>query len=628
MKKIMLGNEAVARGAFEAGVRVASGYPGTPSTEILEEVAKYDEIYTEWSVNEKVAMDVGIGASLGGVRSMVTMKHAGVNVASDPFVPIALMGINGGLVLFDSDDVGAISSPTEQDTRIYAKLFHVPMLEPSDSQEAKDFTVEAYKLSEMFDVPVYFRLTNGVSHSKGVVSLSGREEKVFPPFDKSSPKYRPQGGVHPTVMHDNGFKKLKKIEKFAEESALNRIEPGDSSIGIITSGICYQYAKEVLPFASFLKLGITYPLPVELIKRFASTVKELYVVEELEPFLEEQILAMGIPVKGSELRPHAGAISRETLFAMFAETLERFGRKAEKPRPLFPQVIKRFPTMCSGCLHLANYYAIRMLGRNIKDKETVVMGDIGCYSLGVAAPHNILACAFAMGSGISSAHGLSKALENRSDKIILSYLGDSTFLHAGIPSLLNALYNHSSITVVVANNGTTAMTGGQEHAGTGKTIKGGEGIDIDIGKICRSIGVPDIYEVDSYDYKQTYKALKSAVEFDGVSVVIASRPCCLFPKKSAGIPYEVLQEACTGCGNCLNIYCPSIMLSDQKTAKGKSKAMINTFTCNGCSLCSQICPSKAIKQVIDPVRPAEEKGKKAKPIKSSAAAPGKRGVKR
>jgi len=593
----MLGNEAIARGAYEAGVKVASGYPGTPSTEILEEIANYEEIYTEWSVNEKVAMDVAIGASLGGVRSMVTMKHAGVNVASDPFIPISLMGVNGGFVLVSSDDIGAVSSPTEQDTRIYAKLFHVPMLEPSDSQEAKDFTALAYTLSERFDVPFFLRTTNGVSHSKGVVRFAQRKEERLPPFDRLSPKFRPQGGIHPTVMHQNGFDRLRKIAKYAEKAKVNRIEWGDKKIGIISSGITYQYAREVLPFASFLKLGMTYPLSLELIKGFASRVKDLYVIEEAEPFLEEQIRAMGIKAKGSELRPHAGALSREMLTKIFSDTLKRFGKTPVKSMPPFPQVIKRFPTMCAGCLHLAMYYAIRMLRRKMKDKDIVVMGDIGCYSLGIAAPHNILGCAFAMGSGISSAHGLSRALDEGSNKIILSYIGDSTFLHAGISSLLNALYNGSNITVIIADNGTTAMTGGQEHAGTGKTIQGKDRFPVNLVDLCRALGVADLHEVDPYDYQKAYEALTRAVAFNGVSVVIATRPCCLFPKKLKEVPYRVLQEKCNGCGLCMTIYCPSIIVSDEKSEKGKSLAAIDSYSCVGCSFCAQVCPTHAIVQM-------------------------------
>jgi indolepyruvate ferredoxin oxidoreductase alpha subunit len=594
MKKIMLANEAVARGAYEAGVNVASGYPGTPSTEILEEIAHYDEIYTEWSVNEKVAMDVAIGASLAGSRSIVTMKHAGVNVASDPFVPIALMGVNAGLVLISSDDVGAVSSPTEQDTRIYAKLFHVPMLEPSDSQEAKDFTALAFDLSERFDVPFLVRLTNGVSHSKGIVRLSPRKEKSFAPFEPMSPKFRPQGGVHPTVMHNNGYQKLKTLQKYGDKAKVNRVEPGIKKVGIIASGIAYQYAKEVYPSASFLKLGMTYPLPERLIADFASSVKDLYVVEELEPFLEEQVRAMGIRVKGSELRPHAGGLSRETVTKMFSAVLSRPEQKKKGPMPPFPQVIKRFPTMCSGCLHLAFYYAIRMLRKSLKDREVIVMGDIGCYSLGIAAPHNILSCAFAMGSGISSAHGLTKGFGNGKGKAVLSYIGDSTFLHAGIPSLMNAIYNKSPITAIIANNHTTAMTGGQEHAGTGKTIQGNESFPVDIEAICRSIGVEDIHLVDPYDFKQTYEALRQAVDYEGVSVVLGSRPCWLFPKKISQPPLQVLTEKCIGCGSCLSIYCPSIVPSSEKTAKGKAKVSITALSCNGCGFCANVCTSGAI----------------------------------
>jgi indolepyruvate ferredoxin oxidoreductase alpha subunit len=457
--------------------------------------------------------------------------------------------------------------------------------------------VLAYTLSERFDVPFFLRTTNGVSHSKGIVRFSQRKEKVLPPFDPLSPKFRPQGGIHPIVLHQNGFERLKRMEKYAEKAKINRIEWGDRKIGIISSGITYQYAKEVLPFASFLKLGMTYPLPHELIKFFAAKIEELYIIEEMEPFLEEQIRAMGIKAKGSELRPHAGGLSREMLTEIFSGTLKRFGQKSVKSIPPFPQVIKRFPTMCSGCLHLAIYYAIRRLRQKMKDKDVVVMGDIGCYSLGIAAPHSILGCAFAMGSGISSAHGLSKALNGGSNKVVLSYIGDSTFLHAGISSLLNALYNESNITAIIADNGTTAMTGGQEHAGTGKTIQEKERIPVNLRELCQSLGVTDLYEVDPYDYQRTYEALTRAVAFKGVSVVIAKRPCCLFPKKLMEVPYRVLSEKCSGCGVCMTIYCPSIIVSDKKSEKGKSQAVIDSYSCVGCSFCAQICPTQAIVQM-------------------------------
>ena len=379
MKKIMLGNEAIACGAYEAGVKMAVGYPGTPSTEIMQFLSRYDEIYSEWSVNEKVAIDAAIGASLGGVRIIVTMKHAGFNVATDPFYPICFMGINGGLVLVCSDDVGAVSSPTEQDTRIYAKLFHIPMLEPSDSQEAKDFTALAYQISEQFDTPVFLRTTNGVSHSMGIVQLGERIESTKPPFDKSSPKFRPQGGVHPTVMHKKAHDRLKELEAFANETEINRFEWGDKRVGIISSGSPYQYLKEILPEASFLKLGLTYPLPDALIRDFAGQVQKLYVIEELEPFLEDQIKAMGIEVKGQDLRPSVGALSVEILSESLADVLGKFGKKVPECRPPLPNVITRFPTLCAGCLHLAIYYAIRRVQKEMKDREIVIMGDIGCY---------------------------------------------------------------------------------------------------------------------------------------------------------------------------------------------------------------------------------------------------------
>ncbi|UCG63606.1 MAG: 4Fe-4S dicluster domain-containing protein [Deltaproteobacteria bacterium] len=594
MKKIMLGNEAIARGAYESGVKVAAGYPGTPSTEIMQFLGKHEEVYSEWSVNEKVAMDVAIGASLGGARSLVTMKHAGFNVATDPFYAICFMGINAGLVLACSDDVGAVSSPSEQDTRIYAKLFHIPMLEPSDSQEAKDFTALAYEISEQFDTPVFLRTTNGVSHSMGIVQLGERVDKTKPPFDKSSPKFRPQGGVHPTVMHSNAHDRLKRLEAFANETDINRIEWGDKSVGIISSGTPFQYMKEILPEASFLKLGFTYPLPEALIRKFAGQVKALCVIEELEPFMEEQIRAMGLNVRGQDLRLQAGALSVETLGESLAHITEKFGKKAPERRTSLPGVITRFPTLCAGCLHLAVYYAIRRVQKMMKDREIVIMGDIGCYSLGIAAPHNMLSCAFAMGSSIGSAHGLSYAYEGDKRRAIVAYLGDSTFLHAGMPALLNVLYNRSNITVIIADNGTTAMTGGQEHAGTGVTLKGDRHPPVLIPDVVRSLGVRELYEVDPYDFNQTCDTLTHALEFNGVSVVVARSACRMFPQKIREGHYRVLPELCNGCGMCLSIYCPGAIQSKERTTKRKPKAEIDPIICTGCSFCAQICPANAI----------------------------------
>jgi len=594
MKEIMLGNNAIARGAYEAGTKVAVGYPGTPSTEIMQAVRQYEGIYSEWSVNEKVAMDVAIGACLGGIRTMVVMKHAGLNVASDPFYPISFMGVNGGLVLVCSDDVGAVSSPTEQDTRIYAKLFHIPMLEPSDSQEAKDFVALAFDISERFDTPVFLRTTNGVSHSMGIVALGDRVEKRQPVFDKSSPKFRPQGGVHPTVMHQNVHDRLKRLEDYANEAEVNRIEWGDRRIGIITSGTPYQYLKELLPEASFLKLGLTYPLAGALIRHFADQVEEVLVIEELEPFLEEQISAMGIPVKGSELRPAVGALSVEILSERLKDLLTKFGKSLPERRPPLPGLIIRFPTLCAGCPHLAVYYAVRAVQKKNKDREIVIMGDIGCYSLGIAAPHNMLSCAFAMGSGISAAHGLSHALPENAGKTILAYIGDSTFLHAGMPALLNAMYNQSDITVILADNRTTAMTGGQEHAGTGVTLTGDVHGPARIPDIIASLGVRDIHQVDPYDYKATRKAIEAAIDFKGVSIVMATGACRMFPAKIKEEPFRVVSERCTGCGMCLSIYCPALILSGEKTGKGKPKVKIDPFICVGCSFCSQVCPADAI----------------------------------
>jgi indolepyruvate ferredoxin oxidoreductase, alpha subunit len=597
MKKLMLGNDAIAAGAYEAGVEVAVGYPGTPSTEILECFSEYQDVYSEWAVNEKVAMDVAIGASLGGVRTLVTMKAPGLNVAADGLFAICQMGVNGGLVIVCADDVGALSSPTEQDTRIFAKLFHIPMLEPSDSEEARSLTSLAYELSERFDTPVLLRTTNGISHSMGLVQLGARREVKKPVYDKTAPKFRPQGGIHPTVFHDNVHRRLVQVEEtYANTAEINKIEWGDRRVGFIASGSPYASIKEVCPQASFLKLGMTYPLPTRLLKEFAGGVDELYVIEDLEPFLEEEIAAKGIRVKGQEIRKLSGQLSVESLRESLAGVLDLLGLPhAPAPTPL-PGATPRFPTLCAGCLHLALYYGIRRAGKGASDKEIVVMGDIGCYSLGIAPPHSMLSCAFSMGTSVGSAHGLSRATKADPSRVIVAYLGDGTFLHAGIPALLNAVYNGSNITVVVADNRITAMTGGQANAFSGKTLGGESQIAASIPDIVRALGVEDLHEVDAFDSKATIAAFKKAFAFEGVSVVIGTQPCRVYPKKLKEPAYSVNHAECTGCGSCFDIHCPAIVVSAEVNAKGKNKPAIEPFLCGGCSFCAEICPAEAIVQ--------------------------------
>jgi len=574
-KVIMLGNEAFARGAYEAGCKVSAAYPGTPSTEISESIVKYVDIYSEWSPNEKVAMEVAIGASISGVRALVSMKHVGLNVAADPLFTASYTGVNGGLVAIVADDPGLYSSQNEQDTRAIARAAKVPVLEPSDSNEAKEFVKFAFELSEKYDTPVIVRSTTRLSHSQGLVSLGERVEPEDKPYSRDIAKY--------VMMPGNAKGRHLAVE--AREKALiedscdfeiNRIEYGDSKIGFITSGIPYQYVKEAFPDASVLKLGIVNPLPRRLIEEFAAKVETLYVIEELDPIIEEQVKSWGIKAIGKEILTVQGEYSVNMLKKAIA------GEKLE----LAPaaQVPNRPPILCPGCPHRAVYSVLSKL-------KIHAAGDIGCYTLGAVAPLNVVDTTICMGASISSLHGMEKARGKDYIKNWVAVIGDSTFLHTGINSLINMVYNKGCGTVMILDNSTTGMTGHQDHAATGKTLKGEDTYAVDLATLCKAVGVNHVYEINAFDTEKMEKAVKEAASMDEVAVIIAKSPCVLLNKTAVKKQYRIYEELCRRCGMCMKPGCPAI------TKKDDGKIAINDTMCNGCGLCVQSCKFGAIKAV-------------------------------
>lgn len=575
-KKIMLGNEAIARGAYEAGVKVSAAYPGTPSTEISENIVKYkDVIYAEWSPNEKVATEVAIGASISGVRAMCSMKHVGVNVASDPLYTISYGGVNGGLVLVAADDPGLYSSQNEQDTRCVARAAQVPVLEPSDSQEAKDMMKLAFELSEKYDTPMILRTTTRLSHSQGLVTLEDRVEIEDKPYERNPAKFVMMPG-NAKGRHIYVEKRLKQMAEDACTMSINRAEYGDTSIGFIASGIAYQYVKEVFPNASVLKLGLVHPLPRKLIEEFASKVERLIVFEELEPVYEEQIKSWGIPCEGKELFTVQGEYSAN----MLREAVLK--EKVETKAPA--QVPARPPILCPGCPHRSTYYVLKRLGIH-------AAGDIGCYTLGAVAPLNVVDTTVCMGASISTLHGMEKAKGKEYIKNWVAVIGDSTFMHTGVNSLMNMVYNQGTGTVLILDNSTTGMTGHQDHAATGKTLQGDIVPAISIYKLCKSMGIENVVEVNAFDTAALEKTIKEEVSRDAVSVVIVCAPCALlkgqvFPNKCVA-----LSEKCKKCGACLKPGCPAL------TKNADGTISIDETMCNGCGLCRQLCKFEAIQEV-------------------------------
>jgi indolepyruvate ferredoxin oxidoreductase alpha subunit len=568
MKKLMLGNDAIARGAYEAGVKVVAAYPGTPSTEITEAAVKYDGIYAEWSPNEKVAYEVAYGASVAGVRAMVCMKHVGVNVAADPLFTSAYTGVNGGLVIVAADDPGMHSSQNEQDSRFYARSAHVPMLEPADSQEAKDFVKLAFDLSEKYDTPVFVRTTTRLAHSQSFTELSERVEAPTKPYKKDVKKYTmmPSSAV---LRHIEVEKREDRLLEDANSMQINKIEYGDKSLGIVCSGVVYQYVKEALPNASVLKLGMVYPLPFKLLEEFAANVKELIIVEELEPFFENQLKARGIAAKGKELFSKQGEIS----VALIKEKL--LGVAQDKSPVDLPQ---RPPVMCAGCPHRGVFYVLNKL-------KLTVTADIGCYTLGAQPPLDAVDTVLCMGASIGMSHGFKKAL-NDGAKNVVAVIGDSTFVHSGLTGLVNAVYNKSGLKLLILDNSTTGMTGHQQHPATGVTLSGEPTKKLNLEETAKVLGADSVVVVDAYDLAALEKTVKEELQKEGVSVIIARRPCALLSKDYPP-PYEI--SGCKKCGMCLKIGCPAI----EKTESGEAK--INASLCVGCGLCEQLCKFGAIK---------------------------------
>ena len=575
-KRILLGNEAIARGAYEAGVKVSAAYPGTPSTEVSESLVQYDEIYAEWAPNEKVATEVAIGASIAGVRSMCVMKHVGMNVAADPLYTAAYTGVRGGLVLVVADDPGMYSSQNEQDSRMVARAAMVPIVEPSDSAEAKEFMKYAYDLSEKYDTPVILRSTTRLSHSQGLVELEERAEPFDIPYERDMAKY--------VMMPGNAIKRhvvvearMKQMAEDANSLPINRVEYNDLSVGFITNGIAYQYVKEAMPQASVLKLGLLNPLPRKLIEEFAAKVDKLYIFEELEPVVEEQVKSWGIQkAVGKEIFTVQGEYSANLIRERVLGQASQVDKAAQVPA--------RPPILCPGCPHRSVYTVLNKL-------KIHAAGDIGCYTLGAVAPLSVIDTTICMGASISTLHGMEKAKGREYIKSWVAVIGDSTFMHTGINSLMNMVYNQATGTVIILDNSTTGMTGHQDHAATGKTLKGQVVPAINIYGLCKSLGIEHVCEVDAFDQAELERVIKEEVARDAVSVIITKAPCALlkgikFPNKCRPLP-----DKCKKCGACLRPGCPALTKNEDGTIS------IDETMCNGCGLCKQLCKFDAINLV-------------------------------
>ncbi|MCI9565651.1 MAG: indolepyruvate ferredoxin oxidoreductase subunit alpha [Eubacterium sp.] len=569
---IMLGNEAIARGAYEAGVKVTSAYPGTPSTEVSENVVKYDGVYAEWAPNEKVAAEVAIGASMAGSRSMCMMKMVGLNVAADPLYSDAYIGVNGGLVVVVADDPGIYSSQNEQDTRMVGRAAMIPVIEPSDSEEARVFTKRAFELSEEYDTPVILRTTTRLAHSQGLVNLEDRVEIEDKPYERNIQK-NVMMPVNAITAHKKVEARMNRMAEDADTLDINKVEYNDTSIGIITSGIPYQYVKEVLPNASVLKLGLVHPLAKGLIQEFASKVDRLIIVEELEPVIEEQVKAMGIACEGKNLFTIQGEYSAN----MLREKI--LGEKVNIKQPA--QAPARPPILCPGCPHRSTYSVLKKL-------RIHAAGDIGCYTLGAVNPLGVVDTTLCMGSSISTLHGMEKAKGKEYIKNWVAVIGDSTFLHTGVNSLMNMVYNKSTGTVIILDNSTTGMTGHQDHPATGKTLSGEAAYQVDLVDLCKALGVQHVEVVDAFDVDRLTKVVKEEVARDEVSVIISQSPCALLKSFVPKGKCYTIPEKCVKCGQCLVPGCPAM------TKNADGTVAIDETMCNGCGLCMSNCKFGAI----------------------------------
>lgn len=588
MKELLTGNEAVARGAYEAGAIFASAYPGTPSTEILENIVQYkNDIYCEWAPNEKVAFEAAIGAAIAGARSLATMKHVGVNVAADPLLTFAYTGTNGGFVLISADDPGMHSSQNEQDNRNLAKFARMLMLEPSDSQEAKDFTILAFELSEKFDTPVMLRVTTRICHSKTPVELGSRKQVVTKKYERNIPKYiaTPANG---RVLRVNLEDRLAHLADFSNKTEINKVEYNDSKIGIITSGVAYQYAKEVFgDTASYLKLGCTFPLPIKKIKEFAEKVETLYVIEELDPYIEEQLKAEGIECIGKDKIPSIGELNpdivRKSLLSKENEVISSDVKAVGRP-----------PTLCAGCPHRGLFYVLS------KKKNLMITGDIGCYTLGSAEPLNAMDTCICMGASISAGHGAAKVFAREgSDMKVAAVIGDSTFFHSGVTGLMDIVYNKGNCTTIILDNRITGMTGHQENPGTGYTLMGEKAAEVDLPALCKAVGLKEenIHVINPLNIKETEDAVDMALKSSEPSVIVTKWPCVLkrfSPEDRSNFDLDrkicvVDEDKCKACKICTKTGCPAISFNE--------KAKINPDMCTGCDVCLQVCPFDAIEKV-------------------------------